>query len=87
MKFFKNMFLSHCYILLKPHSYRCFKKSQKIDEEMDFKHVLMAMNLFYGFWFCYCILLGGVYFQEEQQIPKTCIIPFLSGLLPWLFLN
>lgn len=23
------MFLSHCYILLKPHSYRCFKKSQK----------------------------------------------------------
>ena len=87
MKFFTNMFLSHCYILLKPLSYRRFKKSQKFDEEMDFKYVLTAMNLLYSFWSCDCIPFCSLYLQEEYQIPNTCITPLVSGLLPHLFLN
>lgn len=50
MEFFKNRFLSHCYTLLKPLAYGCFKKSQKFEEEMDFKYALKAMHLFCGFW-------------------------------------
>lgn len=63
MEFFKNRFLSHCYTLLKPLAYGCFKKSQKFEEEMDFKYALKAMHLFCGFWSSDCILLCGMYFQ------------------------